>query len=126
MEKEEFNKEIIKEIQNNDNIKNYCMHFIEVNVLKHFQNENLTNEQGEILKYNIETVLEICGLDKDLYKDRYYPESNPQRKTIDKGKSIKTLKEFRKTFQISEKDFSDEGLLIFIVLSFFCILRYFL
>ena len=87
------------------------MNFIEVNVLKHFQNKNLTNEQREILKYNIETVLEICGIDKDLYKNRYYPESNPQRKTIDRGKSIKALKEFRKTFQISEKDFSDEELL---------------
>ena len=45
------------------------------------------------------------------YRDYYYPETKSKKKVVDRGKSIEALHRFRKEFQISEKDYADEGIL---------------
>ena len=112
IEKEELVREIIKEMKNNNKgLIKYCLNYIEENVLKLFKRKDLNDEQREILKFNIETVLEICGKDKNTYRDHYYPETRVKRKVVDRGRSIEALQKFRKEFSISDKDYADEGLL---------------
>ena len=112
IEKEELEREIMKEMKNNNkDLIRYCLNFIEENVLKHFKSKKLKDEEREILKYNIETVLEICGKDKNTYRNYYYPEARAKPKVVNRGKSVEALKKFRKEFSISDKEYSDEGLI---------------
>ena len=112
IEKEELEREIIKEMKNNNkDLIRYCLNFIEENVLKYFKSKKLNDEEREILKYNIETVLEICGIDKNTYRVYYYPETRVKPKVVNRGKSVEALKKFRKEFSISDQEYSDEGLI---------------
>lgn len=109
-EKEILERELMKEIkENNSFLKNYCLNFIEVNIIPLFK-RNLTDEYREILKYNIETILQLCGKEKNFYSNFYYPETKA-KKVYDRNKSIEALRRFRKEFGVSEKDFADEGII---------------
>ena len=108
-------KELKKEIEKEFNegkfvLKNYCQDYIEENVLPTFKKSKLNREQFEVLKYNIEKILECCGLPKDFYSNDIYPR-NIKNIRVDRQKSIEALRKFRKEFGISEKEFSDEGII---------------
>ena len=112
MIKDELEKEIIKEQKNNENnFKCYCTNYIEINVLRIFKREDLTEEQREILKYNIETILEICGINKQAYREYYYSGGIIKPYKVDRSKSNEALIKFRKKFLISEEDYNDEGII---------------
>ena len=98
-------------MKKNEDLIKYWLNFIEVNVLKLFKRKELNENQRDILKYNIETVLEICGKDKNTYRNYYYPEARAKPKVVNRGKSVEALKKFRKEFSISDKEYSDEGLI---------------
>ena len=108
----EIIRELEREIKNNDKtLIEYFPIFIESNVLKHFKRRDLNDEEREILKYNIETILKICGINPKKYSEYYYPEVNNKRRSIDRNMSIEALKKFRKEYGISKEEFSDEGLI---------------
>lgn len=110
-EKEEIRKEILAEVKEKKELfKNYCKFYIEENILKLFQKLDLNDNQREILKYKIQTILECIGEDKDLYKKDYHPEVYNNTE-IDERKSKEAVKKFRKEFEIKEEDYSDEGLI---------------
>jgi len=110
-ELEELKKEIEKEFNEGKFVlKNYCQNYIEENVLPTFKKSKLNREQFEVLKYNIEKILECCGLPKDYYSNDIYPR-NIKNIRVDRQKSIEALRKFRKEFGISEKEFNDEGII---------------
>ena len=109
IEKEALEREMVKEMQNGkSSLKDYCLNFIEENVLKLFK-KNLSDQERQILQYNIESLLKICGLDIKTYRDYYYPEIKSKKKVVDRAKSIEALHRFRNEFQVSEKEFTDEA-----------------
>ena len=91
-------------------LKNYSLNYIEENVLPIFKKLNLNNEQFEALKYNIEKILECCGLPKEYYSNDIY-QRNIKKDLIDRKKSIEALRKFRKEFGITENEFNDEGII---------------
>ena len=110
-ELEELKKEIEKEFNEGKFVlKNYCQNYIEENVLPTFKKSKLNREQIEVLKYNIEKILECCGLPKDYYSNDIYPR-NIKNIRVDRQKSIEALRKFRKEFGISEKNLVMKGLL---------------
>ena len=92
------------------NLKAFCLNYIEANVLPIFMKCKLNDEQRQTLQYNIETILQCCGEDKNKYMNSYYPELN-KKKEIDRRKSVEALRKFRKEFNVSEKDYNDEGII---------------
>ena len=92
-------------------LKDYCVNYIEENVLPLFKKYYLSDEQRDIIKYNLEVLLKICRLDKNTYSNFYYPEINNKKKIIDRKKSIEALRRFRIEFGINEKDYNDEGII---------------
>ena len=92
-------------------LKDYCINFIESNVLPLFKRNDISNEVREIIRYNLEVLLKCCGKDKNTYYNYYYPEANRQKKQVDRQKSVIALRRFRKEFGISEKDYNDEGII---------------
>ena len=64
----------------------------------------------EIIKYNIETILKICGEDENKYYQYYNPHSK-NKPEVDRAKSREALKKFRKEFGINENEFNDEGII---------------
>ena len=110
-ELDQVKKEIEKEFNEGKFVlKNYCQDYIEENVLPLFKKNELKNNQFEVLKYNIEKILECCGLPKDYYKYDIYPYKIKKIK-VDRQKSIEAMRKFRKEFGITEKEFSDEGII---------------
>jgi hypothetical protein len=90
-------------------LKNYCQSYIEENVLPIFK-KNLNNEQFEVLKYNIEKILEICGISKDYYSNDIF-QFQIKKNKVDRKKANDALKKFRLEFGITEKDLSDEEII---------------
>jgi len=110
-ELDQVKKEIEKEFNEGKFVlKNYCQSFIEENVLPFFKKNKLNNNQFETLKYNIEKILECCGLSIEIYKDDIYPQRIKKIK-VDRQQSIEALRKFRKEFGITEKEFNDEGII---------------
>jgi len=110
-ELDQVKKEIEKEFNEGKFVlKNYCQDYIEENVLPLFKKNNLDNNQFDVLKSNIEKILECCGLPKDYYKNDIYPQKIKKNK-VDRQKSIEAMRKFRKEFGITEKEFSDEGII---------------
>ena len=104
-------KEVEKEFNEGKFVlKNYCQNYIEENVLPILKKNNLNNEQFNVWKYNIEKILESFGLPKDYYLDDIYQYKIKKYK-VDRKKSIDALRKFRKEFGITEKEFSDEGII---------------
>ena len=111
-EKEELEKELIKEIKEGHNsLIKYCINYIETNVLPLFNPGVLNNEEREIIKYNLEVILKCCGKDKKTYADYYYPEAQRHKKVIDRKRSVEALRQFRLEFGVSEKDYNDNGII---------------
>ena len=103
--------EIEKEINEGKFVlKDYSQNYIEYNVIPIFKNNKLNNAQFEALKYNIEKILECCGLPKNYYLNAIYKQKKIANE-IDRNKSIDALKKFRLEFGISEKDYCDEGII---------------
>jgi hypothetical protein len=112
IEKDELDRELVKESMKGQNeLNNYCINYIETNILPLFKRRDLNNEQREIIKYNLEAILQCCGKDKNTYINYYYPDAKNKKKEIDRGKSMDALKRFRKEFGVSEKDYADEGII---------------
>jgi hypothetical protein len=110
-EKEEIEKEIINEMRNGDsNLKKYCLNYIETNVLKFFKKKDLDDNTRDILKYNVETISQCCGMGKNYYINDFYPEMK-RKKEFDRNKSEEALKKFRMEFKIKKEDYSDEGII---------------
>ena len=112
IELNQLKKEIEKEFNEGKFVlKNYSQNYIEENVLPIFKKKiKLNNEQFEVLKYNIEKILECCGLPKDFYSNEIY-QQNIKKNEIDRKKSIDALRKFRREFGITEKEFNDEGIM---------------
>ena len=91
-------------------LKNYCQNYIEEIVLPIFKKTKLNNEQFKVLEYNIEKILESCGLPKNYYSHHIF-EEKIKNNEVDRKKSFDALREFRKKFAITEIDFSDEGII---------------
>ena len=105
-------EELKKEKSENDTILNdYCINYIEVMVLPLFKRKDLSYDQRDVLKYNIETILECCGERKNLYRYYYYPEIIIKKKEIDRRKSLEVLRDFRKEYGLKKEDYCDEGLI---------------
>ena len=69
-----------EKLENDDILKENCKNFIENRVLPLFERKDLSYDHREVLKYNIETILECCGERKNLFKAYYYPEVNIKKK----------------------------------------------
>ena len=112
IEKNELERQLDNEMRAGENsLKNYCLLFIEENVLPLFKKYYLSDEQREIIKYNLEILLQLCGKDKNTYYNYYYPEANRQKKEIDRRKSVDALRRFRREFGVKKEDFNDEGII---------------
>ena len=112
IERDEIEREAMKEMkEHKEDLKNFCKNYIEENVLPLFKRKDIEDYQREILKYNIESILQCIGENKILYKNYYYPEVFNNKTEIDRRKSIAALRRFRKEFQVKEEDYNDEGLI---------------
>ena len=113
IQKDELDRELVKEsIKGQNELNNYCINYIETNVLPLFKRRDLTNEEREIIKYNLEVILQCCGKDKNTYINYYYPELKRNKKERNRTKSVEALRRFRKEFLVSEKDYADEGIIL--------------
>ena len=109
--KEELQKAIFNDKVTGRNIlKNYYMNFIEENILPLFRrNRNISQSKLEVIKYNISTILECLGMDKNYYNNYFYQyEINKQK--IPRRQSQEAVLRFRKEFNISKEDYTDEAL----------------
>ena len=110
-ELEQIKKELKKDLNEGIfTLKEYCQCFIEENVLPIFKKSKLNNDQFETLKYNIEKILECCGLPKNNYSDDIF-QQKIKKHIVDRNKSIEVMRQFRREFGIPEKEFSDEGII---------------
>ena len=77
---EQIKKEIEKDLNEGKfSLKNYCQSFIEENVLPLFKQSNLNKDQFETLKYNIEKILECCGIPNNYYSDYFSTKNKKNR-----------------------------------------------
>jgi len=108
---EQIKKEIEKDLNEGKfSLKNYCQSFIEENVLPLFKQSNLNKDQFETLKYNIEKILECCGIPNNYYSDDIF-QQKIKKIEVDRKKSIEALRKFRREFGITEKEYNDEGII---------------
>ena len=108
---EQIKKEVEKDLNEGKfSLKEYCQSFIEENVLPLFKKSNLNKDQFEALKYNIEKILECCGIPNKYYSDVIF-QRKIKKITVDREKSIEAMRKFRREFGITEKEFNDEGII---------------
>ena len=110
--KEIIRKEYFKHIdeQNNNIVRIYADNFIRVNVLKIFNQANISKDVLEVVKYNISAVAECVGMNKDHYLPYYFPRIRQEKKEYRRS-SVEAAIRFRKEFEISEADINQEQLL---------------
>ena len=107
--KEELQKEIFNDkISGRNILKNFYMHFIEVNVLPLFK-KNYSQSKLEIIQYNISVILECLGMDKNYYNNYYY-QYEKKKQNINRELSEGALLRFRSEFNISKEDYADEAI----------------
>lgn len=111
LKKEQIKDIIFKDKKTGKNIiKKYYMNFIEVKVLPLFKkNKDNSNLNLETIKYNISTILECLGMDKNYYNNCYY-QYDMQKKPVNRNQSMEAVRRFRKEFGISKEDFKDEAI----------------
>ena len=86
------------------------MNFIEVKILPLFKkNKDNSNLNLEAIKYNISTILECLGMNKNYYNNYYY-QYEMQKKPVNRNQSLEAVRKFRKEFGISKEDFKDEAI----------------
>ena len=108
---EQIKKEVEKDLNEGKfSLKEYCQSFIEENVLPLFKKSNLNKDQFEALKYNIEKILECCGIPNKYYSDVIF-QRKIKKIEVDRNKSIEAMRKFRREFGITEKEFNDEGII---------------
>jgi len=109
--KEELQKEIFNDkIKGRSILKNYYMNYIETIILPLFKkNKNIIQSKLEVLKYNISVILECLGMDKNYYKN-YYNQYEIKKLNFDRSNSQEAMIKFRKEFNISKEDFTDEAI----------------
>ena len=88
-----------------------CLNYIDARVLPLFERKDLNYDQRQVLRYNIETILECCGESKKLFRKYYYPEVLSKKKELNRQKSMEVLKNFRKEYGLKEEDYCNEGLI---------------
>lgn len=105
---------IFKAKKKGENLSFYCKEFIEVNLLPFFKKNVLTKNQSDALKTNIGIVMGCCELNPDYYSSYYYSRDyklNNNKAKLNRRQSMDYVRKFRQKFQISEKDFADEGII---------------
>ena len=90
-------------------ISAYAKNFILNNVVPIFQQNNISKDLLELVKFNISEILEAVGLDKNLYSSRYSPIYIKRIKN--RQRSVEAAKRFRQEFQIKKEDINDEALI---------------
>ena len=111
LKKEQIKDIIFKDQETGANIiKEYYMNFIEVKILPLFKkNKDNSNLNLEAIKYNISTILECLGMNKNYYNNYYY-QYEMQKKPVNRNQSLEAVRKFRKEFGISKEDFKDEAI----------------
>ena len=108
-QKEELKKEIFNDKINGRNfLKNYYMNYIEENILPLFKKNNIPSKL-KIIKYNISIILECLEMDKNYYIN-YFNQQEEKQSKFSRHQSREAVIKFRKEFNISEEDFTDEAL----------------
>ena len=108
-QKEELKKGIFNDKKNGRNIlNNYYMNYIEENILPLFK-KNISSSKLEIIKYNISIILECLGMDKNYYNE-YFNQQEAKQPKFSRQQSREAVIKFRKEFNISQKDYTDEAL----------------
>ena len=101
-------EEYLKHINEEKNIIYiYVNNFIKANCLKLFRQYNIIPKYYlEIIKDKISLVIQCLDMNKDYYKEYYYPakEGNHKKHQI----AVKAAQSFRKEFNISEYDINEE------------------
>ena len=100
-----------EEKTNNNIIYVYANSFIQNNVLKYFKKKNVDRDLLEVLKYNISSVLECIGMNKDFYSSHYNYVLNRERRGRPRQSSIDAAVLFRKEFNIKEEDLNQDVLI---------------
>ena len=77
--------------------------------MKIFKETNISKDTLEIVKYNIETVLECIEKNKNLFSDAYKPDSKREKKGS-RQNSVKAARNFRKEFGVKNEDLNEEVL----------------
>ena len=90
-----------------NNLKRNCLNFIEENILLLFKRKDLNAHQKDILKYNMETIVQCCGLNKNYYKISYFSELSKE-KELNRMKSETILRKFKTRFNSKNKDYYDK------------------
>lgn len=108
--KELLKKEYYKFIEEKNNkVAFYAISFIKSNVLKIFKETNISKDTLDIVKYNIETILECIGTDKNLFSDAYQPDSKREKKGS-RQNSVKAARKFRDEFGVKQEDLNEKVL----------------
>jgi len=106
---EELKKEIFNDKVKGKNIlKDYYMNYIEKIILPLFK-KNINNSKLEVIKYNISIILECLEMDKNYYNN-YYLQNNIKLKKFSRKQSREAVLRFRKEFNLSREDYTDEVL----------------
>ena len=88
----------------------YFDNFIRSNILKIFSRRNESSYNKDIIKENIEAILECFKLNKYTYAKYYYPEEK-NTEIRDRKKSTEAAIKFRRVFNISKSIIKDEELI---------------
>ena len=107
LEKKEIEKELVNEISKGD-LKRYCLNYIEANVLPLFKRKDLNAHKKDILKYNTETIIQCCGLNKNYYNISYYCDLSKEKEK-NRKKSENISKKSRTRFNSKDKDNYDRA-----------------
>ena len=84
--------------------------FIKSNILKIFSRRNESSYNKDIIRENIEAILECFKLNKYTYAKYYYPEEK-NTEIRDRKKSTEAAIKFRRVFNISKSIIKDEELI---------------
>jgi len=96
--------------EENNIVTKYADTFIRANVLKIFNQANISKDTIEVVKYNISSVCECVGINRDHYLPYYFPRIKNPKKGYRRS-SVEAAIRFRKEFGVSEQDINQEQLL---------------
>ena len=96
-------------------IKDYCIKYISYSIIPIVNDSSTKEYQRKIIKSKITTVLEALRIDKK-YFDKEYKEYSDEKNADDRsfnGINVthSKINEFRKMYELKEKDYSDEQII---------------